>query len=172
MTTNDGEFTEPVPEAIMGTVAEAPTTSPAAEAAASAMEPRAAAPAPLVAPRSSDIVIVGVLALVSAIGDIVAGIAYLTGASDDSARTLPGWGAVILGVLVAVIAFALLRGSNAARWALAIVMIARIGLHVWAWIAIGSDAAAVAMIEILIAAVVLIMLFSRESTAFLTGNRE
>jgi hypothetical protein len=175
MSTTDGEYTEPIPETIMGTVAEAPTTSPAAEAAAVAHEPPPAAPAAAAepaAPRPTDVVIVTLLALFAAIGDVIAGVAWLIERDSlpDGAAYL-AWAALLIGLGTALLAIMLFTGSRIARTVIAVFMLFRIAMHIWAWISIGSDAAVGAMIEILIATVVLILLFSRESTAFLTGSK-
>ena len=78
---------------------------------------------------------------------------------------------LLIGLGTAALAIILFQGSRIARTLIALFMILRIAAHIWVWISVGSDAAVVAMIEILIAPVVLILLFSREITAFLTGMK-
>jgi len=153
-------FIEPVPETIMGTVAEAPTTP----------EAPAPGPATVTATRPTDVVIVTVMALIAALGDVIAGVAWLVEKDSlpDGAAFLP-WAVLLIGLGTAALAAMLFVGSRIARTLIALFMVLRIVAHVWAWIAIGSDAAVVAMIEILIALVVLVLLYSRESSAFLTG---
>lgn len=153
-------FVEPVPEAIVGSVAEAPTTP----------EVPAPGPAEPTATRPSDVVIVTVMALIAALGDVITGIAWLV--EKDNLAGAPAflaWAVLLIGLGTAALAAMLFIGSRIARTLIALFMVLRIIAHVLAWIAIGSDAAVVAMIEILIAAVVLVLLYSRESTAFLTG---
>ena len=112
------------------------------------------------------------MALVAALGDVIAGTAWLI--EKDSApvpAAYIAWATLLIGLGTAALAAMLFSGSRIARTLIALFMILRIIAHVWAWISVGSSAAAVAMIEILIATVVLVLLFSRESTAFLTGAR-
>lgn len=132
----------------------------------------APAPEPGGATRPTDVVIVTILALLAAVGDVIVGVAWLIEKDSipDEAAFL-AWAALLIGLGTAALAALLFTGSRIARTLIAVFMVARIVLHVWAWILIGSDAAVSAMIEILIAGVVLILLFSRESTRFLTGSK-
>lgn len=122
--------------------------------------------------RPADVVIVSVLALVSALGDIAAGIGFFTGTGGDSHRALTGWGAIALGVIVAATAIALYMGANEARWLLVAAMIARIAFWIFAWISVGSNIAAVALFELVIAVTILALLLSRETTAFIMGRKD
>lgn len=122
------------------------------------------------APRPTDVVIVTLLALIAAAGDVIAGVAYLIDGPDGAPKAL-AYLLILVGLATAAVAALLFSGSRLARTLIAVFMLARIGTHVWAWIAIGSDAAVAAMIEILIATTVLILLYSRESTAYLTGMK-
>jgi len=161
-------FVEPVGEPIIGSVAEAPNVEPVAAAPAAS-----AAPVATPAPRPTDVIIVTLLALIAALGDVITGVAWLI--SKDSipdGSAFLAWAVLLIGLGTAALAAMLFIGSRIARTLIALFMILRIAAHVWAWIVIGSDAAVVAMIEILIATVVLIMLYSRESTAFLTGVKK
>ncbi len=158
-------FVEHVGEPIIGSVAEAPVAMPAAEAPEEG--PASAAP------RPTDVVIVTILGLVAALGDVIAGTAWLI---ERESTTAPAayiaWATLLIGLGTAALVAMLFSGSRIARTLIALFMILRIVAHVLAWISVGSSAAAIAMIEILIATVVLILLFSRESTAFLTGVKK
>jgi len=164
-------FVEPVGEPIVGSVAEAPHVEPVAAAPVETAAP--APPAEAAAPRPTDVVIVTLLALIAALGDVITGVAWLIERDSlpEGGAFIP-WAVLLIGLGTAALAAMLFIGSRIARTLIALFMILRIGAHVWAWIVIGSDAAVVAMIEILIASIVLIMLYSRESTAFLTGVKK
>jgi hypothetical protein len=125
------------------------------------------------APRPTDVVVVTVLALLAGLGDVIAGVAWLIEKDSISGpAAYLAWAVLLIGLGTAALAAMLFIGSRIARTLIALFMILRIVAHVWVWISVGSDAAVVAMIEILIATVVLIMLYSRESTAFLTGAKK
>jgi hypothetical protein len=131
----------------------------------------AAAPVEPAAPRPTDVVIVTVLALIAALGDVIAGVTHLIDGPEGSV-TYIAWALLLIGLGTAALAAMLFKGSRWAKIIIATFMIARIAVHVWAWITVGSDAAVAAMIQILISSVVLILLYSRESTAFLTGVKK
>jgi len=122
------------------------------------------------ATRPTDVIIVTIMALIAALGDVTTGVAYLTSGPDGTVKAI-AYLAILVGLVTVVVAALLFTGSRVARAIIGIVMIVRIAFQVWAWIAIGSDHAAVAMLEILIAAVVLILLYSRETNAFLAGSK-
>ena len=165
-------YSEPIGEPIMGTVAETPQVDPPTAATAPAATPAAPAPAAAVA-RPSDVVVVTLMALLAALSDVIAGVAWLVEKDSTSApAAYLAWATLLIGLGTAALAAMLFMGSRIARTLIALFMILRIALHVWVWISVGSDAAVVAMIEILIALVVLILLFSRESTAYLTGVKK
>lgn len=127
--------------------------------------------APAKAGRPTDIVIVTVLALVAALFDVVTGTAWLMNREDlADGPVFLAWATLIVGLGAAALAALLFTGSKWARTIIAVFMGFHIVVHAWAWIVLGSDYAVAAMIDILIATVVLILLFSRESTAFLTGS--
>jgi len=125
------------------------------------------------APRPTDVVVVTVLALLAGLGDVIAGVAWLIEKDSLAApAAYLAWAVLLIGLGTTALAAMLFIGSRIARTLIALFMILRIVAHVWAWVAVGSDAAVVAMIEILIATVVLVMLYSRESTSFLTGVKK
>ena len=122
------------------------------------------------APRPSDVVIVTLLALIAAAGDVIAGVAYLISGPEGGSKAL-AYVLVLVGLATAAVAALLFSGSRLARTLIAVFMIARIAIHIWEWISIGSDAAVASMIQILIAVTVLALLFTRESSAYLTGMK-
>ena len=111
------------------------------------------------------------MSLLAAFGDVIAGVAFLI-EGPDGAPAYIAWLLLLLGLATAAVAGLLFTGSEFARTLIAIFMLVRIVAHVITWINVGSDAAVAAMIEILIATVVLILLYSRESTAFLLGSKK
>ena len=151
---------------------EVPEPVEAAPVAAVAVEPATGTAAAVAAPeRPTDVAIVTVLALLAALGDVIAGVAYLIEGPDGPPAYI-AWLVLLLGLATAAVAGLLFTGSEFARTLIAIIMLVRIIVHVIAWINVGSDVAVAAMIEILIATVVLILLYSRESTAFLMGTKK
>ena len=125
------------------------------------------------AARPNDIVIVTILVLVAALFDVVSGTAWLINKDDlGDAPVFIAWATMLVGLGAAALAAILFTGSKWARTILAAFLGFHIAVHAWAWIALGSDYAVAAMIDILIASVVLILLFSRESTAYLTGAKK
>jgi len=161
-------FVEHMPEPIMGTVAEAPAAEPLSVAQPVAVP----AGATTSAARPSDVVVVTFMALLAAAADVIAGTAWLIEPTKNGAPVAYlAWATLLIGLGTAALAIVLFQGSRIARTLIALFMILRIAAHVWVWISVGSDAAVIAMIEILIASVVLILLYSRESTAFLTGMK-
>jgi len=165
--TSSEPFVEHVGEPIVGSVAEAPVAIP--EPPAPAAEP---ATTGVAAARPTDIVIVTILALVAALGDVIAGTAWLIEDSAPKGAAYLAWAALLIGLGTAALAAILFMGSRIARTLIGLFMIIRIAFQVYVWWKGGSAFAVAAMIEILIAAVVLVLLFSRESTAFLTGMKK
>jgi len=156
-------FTEPVGEPIVGSVAEAPV-------------PRTAPPtdlAPSPAARPSDVVIVTFLALTAALLDVISATAWLTNRDQlGDAPIYLAWVTLLVGLGTAALALMLFMGSRWAKLILATFMGFHIVVHALAWISVGPGYAVQAMIAILIATVVLILLFSRESNAYLTGVKK
>lgn len=155
-------FVEPVSEPLMGSATTSPTTP----------SPPASVPGTKAA-RPTDVVVVTLLALLAGAGDVIAGTAWLIEKDSipDGAKWL-AWAALLIGLATVAVAALFFQGSAVARWLIAIVMCVHIGVHIGAWIAIGSDAAVAAMIQILISGVVLLMLFSRETTNYLAGAKK
>ncbi|MGC4174753.1 hypothetical protein [Demequina sp.] len=156
-----GEFTEPIPEPMIGSVTASPVT------------PVAPSPAAPSGGRPTDVVVVTLLALIAGAGDVIQGVAWLV-ANDsiDGAQAWFAWASLLIGLATVAVAALLFQGSTVARTLIAIVMLLHIGVHIVAWIAIGSNAAVAAMIQLLISGVVLLMLFSRETTAYLQGAKK
>ena len=112
------------------------------------------------------------MALVAALGDVIAGTAWLIEDSAPHGAAYLAWAALLIGLGTAALAAILFMGSRIARTLIGLFMIIRIAFQLYVWWKGGSAFAVAAMIEILVAAVVLILLFSRESTAFLTGAKK
>ena len=130
-------------------------------------------PTPAKAAHPNDLVIVTILVLVAALFDVVTGTAWLTNREDlADGPIFLAWATLLVGLGAAALAALLFTGSKWARTLLAVFMGFHIVVHAWAWIVLGSDYAVAAMIDILIATVILVLLFSRESTAYLTGAQK
>ena len=128
---------------------------------------------PARAGRPNGVVIVTILALVAALFDVVTGIAWLTDRDDLAAGPIYlAWVSLLVGLGTAALAALLFTGSRFARTLIAVFMGFHIVVHAWAWIVLGSSYRVSAMIDIIVAAVVLILLFSRESTEYLTDEQE
>ena len=157
--TTSEPFTAPVAEPMMGS------------ATATPREP--VAPAAAKAGRPTDVVVVTLLALLAGAGDVIAGTAWLIDKDTipDGAKWL-AWVTLLIGLATVAVAALFFQGSAVARWLVAIVMCVHIGVNIGAWIAIGSDAAVAAMIQLLISGVVLLMLFSQETTNFVASSRK
>lgn len=162
-------YSEPMGEPIIGSVAEAPVAMPAAVAEAAP----AAEPAPVAVARPTDVVVVTLMALLAGLGDVIAGTAWLIerDSTPDGAAYL-AWAALLIGLGTTAVAAMLFIGSRIARTLIGLFMIIRIAFQIYVWWKGGSDFAVAAMIQILISGVVLILLFSRESTAYLTGVKK
>jgi hypothetical protein len=153
-------FVERVPEPLVGSAVTSPTTP--------------TAPAPVTsAARPTDVVVVTLLALLAGAGDVIAGVTWLVAKDSipDGAVWL-AWVSLLVGLATVAVAALFFQGSAVAKWLIAIAMFIHIGVHIAAWVVIGSDAAVAAMIQFLISGVVLLMLFSRETAAYLEGSKK
>jgi hypothetical protein len=133
----------------------------------------AEASTPATTERPTGIVIVTFIGLAAALLDVITGTAWLINREDlADAPVFLAWATLLIGLGAAALAALLFMGSKWARTLIAVFMGFHIVVHAWAWLVIGSEYAVAATIDILVATVVLFLLFSRESTEFLTAEQK
>lgn len=129
------------------------------------------------AKRPLGVTIVAALAIVGGIFDVIGGIALLAMQSDTAAVDRFGGAGVlvslavmsiVLGVLMLLIAFGLLRGNATARIAATVVQIFSLASSIWIGIAQPSTLAT-EIASALVALAILLLLWSREATRFFRG---
>jgi hypothetical protein len=132
-----------------------------------------------VAERPSSVTVAVTVGWLAVILDVVAGATLFALAGNESVldaldstestvRAL-GIGTLISGAILAIVVFTLGRGSNVSRLLVSIVMAARIGIYVWAIIAIGSHALTEAIVGMAMAITVLALLWNDKANAYFSN---
>jgi uncharacterized membrane protein (DUF2068 family) len=132
------------------------------------------------APRPVGVTILVVLLWIQAIFGILGGLfliiehndAALLDHVDESAGTINaiGWAALIVGLLTAVVAWAIGSGSNFARWFAGIIAALNLAGGIWSFFVLDGVTRGQALWSILIAFIVLYILFGeRGSREFFEG---
>ena len=134
----------------------------------------------LAAPRPTSVTVAVAIGWISVIIDLVAGVALLVLAGNEdvtsalgtdaaSARTI-GIVTLITAAILALVVSLLGRGSNVARMLVTLVMLARIGVSIWALVAFGTHQLAEAVIAIAIAATAIALLWNDKANTFFATN--
>ena len=108
-------------------------------------------------------VIGGVLALVLGSDDLA--VADL----DESTVTIYGWTEIVVGVLIALVAVGLSRGSGFARVLISALMAVRVGMGVWAIVQL-PNGAITGSATIAVAVLILFLLWNSKASAFFRTN--
>lgn len=128
--------------------------------------------------RPGSVTTVVVLTWIVAILTIIGGVALLL-LSDDTlsqagiakgTATTFGWVEIVLGVVVALVAMGLARGSNGARMLVTILMIVRIVAAVWIAVAVGSSAVWSAVATGILALIILGLLWNAKASAYFASR--
>lgn len=124
--------------------------------------------------RPGSVTAVVVLTWIVAILTVVSGVALLL-LSDSvlkeagitrSTATTYGWVEIVLGVVVALVAIGLSRGSNAARILVSIVMVLRVAAAVWIALAVSTSARGTAIAAGVVAVIILALLWTRRANDY------
>lgn len=129
--------------------------------------------------RPGSITAVVWLIAIAAVSDIVSGASLLILAGDPTttaavgkepaAFQIAGWVLIGIGVLTAVIASLIAKGSEMARLFVSVLMVLNVGGHVWSLIVAGVGIGSGSVIGIVIAIATLALLWSNESSAYFTA---
>lgn len=124
--------------------------------------------------RPGSVTAVVVLTWIVAVLTVVSGIALLllsdnvlkeAGITKSTAATY-GWVEIVLGVVVALVAVGLSRGSNAARILVSIVMVLRVAAAVWIALAVSTSARGTAIAAGVVAVIILALLWTRRANDY------
>jgi len=102
----------------------------------------------------------------------VSGDAALLGEVDTSAddAKIYGWASLGLGLIITLVAIGLFRGSRLARFLVVLLMVARIGLDVYALLAVDGFAWLPAAISIAWAVLIILMLSTNRASRFFLSH--
>ena len=130
--------------------------------------------------RPSSVTTATWLIALAAVIDIVSGWALLILAGDVVATTAAGvepkqvqiaaWLLIGVGVLTAVIASLISKGSNMTRLFVTVLMVLQVGGHIWSLVVGGNASFASAAIGIVIAIGVVVLLWTAESNAYFAAK--
>jgi hypothetical protein len=130
--------------------------------------------------RPTSVTVAVVVGWISVALDLLAGVALLAlagdtdvtsalGTDESTARTI-GIVSLVVGAILAVVVYLLGKGSNVARILVTIVMLARIGLGIWAIVALGTHQLAESLITIAIAFLAIGLLWNVKANDFFTAG--
>ncbi|WP_061964369.1 hypothetical protein [Demequina aurantiaca] len=125
-----------------------------------------------VATRPASVTFVVVLMWIFALGSIVGGVLVLTRQIDLSAAESGGdgtayaWGSIFFGVIMALLAMALARGSRIMRVLIIIVMLVRIATDVYAWFAVSNPPVFQLGLSIAFALLIILLLSTKRAGEF------
>lgn len=128
-------------------------------------------------PRPASVTIVVVLTWLSAVGSIVSGVlALLLSDSvlaeadvEKSTATAYGWIGIVLGVVIALVALGLGRGSTLSRVLVSGLMVLRIVIGIWAMFLLPDSVVSGAIVAG-IALIVLILLWNQKANDFFLAD--
>jgi hypothetical protein len=130
--------------------------------------------------RPGSITAVVWLIAIAAVSDIVSGASLLILAGDPTttaavgkdpaAFQIAGWVLIGIGVLTAVIASLISKGSEMARLFVSVLMVLRVGSHVWSLIVAGLGIGSGSVIGIAIAIAILILLWGAEANTYFAAK--
>lgn len=134
----------------------------------------------LAAPRPTTVTIAIVLGWFSVLADIVAGLALVGLAgndtlvsalnSDAATTSRIGYASLVFGVVLGLLVWLLSQGSSVVRLLLSIVLVLRIAVSVWAMIELGSHQLSTSVLTLALSVVLLGLLWNGKANAFFATN--
>lgn len=127
--------------------------------------------------RPVSVTVVVVLTWFAAIVSIVAGVVALLLSADELAAAgiaeasanAYGWASIIIGALTALVAMGLSGGSSLARALVSLLMVARMGVGLWAILSLPEGVVA-GVLTIALALLVLFLLWNGKANAFFNAR--
>lgn len=132
-------------------------------------------------PRPASVTIVIVLGWVSVLLDVIGGVSLFLLAGDADVLDALGTtaasvqaaalGSLVVAVALAAVLYALGRGSSMARALVSVVMLLRLGLGIWLFVAFGTHHLTEALLSMAIALVTLALLWNPRAGEFFASSR-